>query len=57
MAANLASVVKAMCQAVDDTNKARRWAFAAAGLSGCIGLGIVLVLTAPVWMAAIHFGG
>lgn len=57
MAANLASVVEAMREAVDDANKARHWAFAAAGLSGCIGLGIVLVLTAPVWMAAIHFGG
>lgn len=57
MAASLASAVEAMQDAVDDVNKARRWAFAAAGLSGCIGLGIVLVLTAPVWGAVFNLGG
>lgn len=57
MAASLASAVEVMHDAVGDVNKARRGAFAAASLSGCIGLGIVLVLTAPVWGAVFNLGG
>ena len=43
---NLAAIIRA---AAADAARARLWAFAAAGLSGGIALGIVLVLTAPVW--------
>lgn len=44
-------------QAAHDATRARRGAFAAAGITGCIGLGIVLVLTAPVWGGVFRLGG
>jgi hypothetical protein len=41
-------------QTAQDTARARLWAAVAAGLSGAIALGIVGVLTAPVWMAVLQ---
>lgn len=48
-AGELEALTVAIRMAAEDASKARLWAFVAAGLSGGIALGIVLVLTAPVW--------
>jgi hypothetical protein len=48
-AGELEALTVAIRTAAEDASKARLWAFIAAGLSGGIALGIVLVLTAPVW--------
>ncbi|MGE5516700.1 MAG: hypothetical protein ACM31D_12865 [Bacteroidota bacterium] len=48
-AGELETLAAAIRMAAEDASKARLWAFIAAGLSGGIALGIVLVLTAPVW--------
>jgi hypothetical protein len=55
-AAALDEAVSAVQQAAQDTARARHWAMIAAAVSGAIALGIVGVLTAPVWMGLLHGG-
>lgn len=55
-AGELENLTATIRMAANDAAKARLWAFVAAGLSGGIALGIVLVLTAPVWGGALGLG-
>jgi ABC-type branched-subunit amino acid transport system substrate-binding protein len=53
---SLDEAVAAIQQAARDTARARLWAVVAAAISGAIAMGIVGVLTAPVWLAVLRGG-